>query len=140
MTEADLKKAEEEFYASVKLISGEEVLAQVCYLPDDDKIVMNRPLQVEMARQKKGNVEIAGFALREWVMATFDEMFIVNKTHILTMTELDPTIKTFYEQTLSRIENAKNLTKLGNKLPRKSGYLGSIQDKKRSLEDIFKKS
>ena len=101
---------------------------------------MNRPLQVEMARQKKGNVEIAGFALREWVMATFDEMFIVNKTHILTMTELDPTIKTFYEQTLSRIENAKNLTKLGNKLPRKSGYLGSIQDKKRSLEDIFKKS
>ena len=140
MTEADLKKAEEEFYASVKLISGEEVLAQVCYLPDDDKIVMNRPLQVEMARQKKGNVEIAGFALREWVMATFDEMFIVNKTHILTMTELDPTIKTFYQQTLSRIENAKNLTKLGNKLPRKSGYLGSIQDKKRSLEDIFKKS
>ncbi len=140
MTEADLKKAEEEFYASVKLISGEEVLAQVCYLPDDDKVVMNRPLQVEVARQKKGNVEIAGFALREWVMATFDEMFIVNKTHILTMTELDPTIKTFYEQTLSRIENAKNLTKLGNKLPRKSGYLGSIQDKKRSLEDIFKKS
>ena len=140
MTEADLKKAEEDFYASVKLISGEEVLAQVCYLPDDDKIVMNRPLQVEMARQKKGNVEIAGFALREWVMATFDEMFIINKTHILTMTELDPTIKTFYEQTLSRIENAKNLTKLGNKLPRKSGYLGSIQDKKRSLEDIFKKS
>tara|TARA_B100000287_G_scaffold339663_1_gene325908 strand:+ start:218 stop:640 length:423 start_codon:yes stop_codon:yes gene_type:complete len=140
MTEADLKKAEEDFFASVKLISGEEVLAQVCYLPDEDKVVMNRPLQVEMARQKKGNVEIAGFALREWVMATFDEMFIVNKTHILTMTELDPTIKTFYEQTLSRIENAKNLTKLGNKLPRKSGYLGSIQDKKRSLEDIFKKS
>ncbi len=140
MTEADLKKAEEDFFASVKLISGEEVLAQVCYLPDDDKVVMNRPLQVEVARQKKGNVEIAGFALREWVMATFDEMFIVNKTHILTMTELDPTIKTFYEQTLSRIENAKNLTKLGNKLPRKSGYLGSIQDKKRSLEDIFKKS
>ena len=139
MTEADLKKAEEEFYASVKLISGEEVLAQVCYLPDEDKIVMNRPLQVEIARQRKGNVEIAGFALKEWVMATFDEMFIVNKNHILTMTELDPTIKSFYEQTLGRIENAKNLTKVGNKLPRKSGYLGSIQDKKRSLEDIFKK-
>tara|TARA_B100001996_G_scaffold13024_1_gene10886 strand:+ start:218 stop:640 length:423 start_codon:yes stop_codon:yes gene_type:complete len=140
MTEADLKKAEEEFYASVKLISGEEVLTQVCYLPDEDKIVMNRPLQVEIARQKKGNVEIAGFALKEWVMATFDEMFIVNRNHVLTMTELDPTIKAFYEQTLGRIENAKNLTKNGNKLPRKSGYLGSIQDKKRSLEDIFKKS
>ena len=140
MTEADLKKAEEDFYASVKLISGEEVLAQVCYLPDDDKLVMNRPLQVEIARQKKGNVEIAGFALKEWVMATFDEMFIVNKNHILTMTELDPTIKAFYEQTLGRIENAKNLTKNGNKLPRKSGYLGSIREKKQKLEDIFKKS
>ena len=140
MTEQELKKAEEEFFATVKLISGEEVLAQVCYLPDEDKVILNRPLIVEMARQRKGNVEVAGFSLKEWLSATFDEMFIVNRNHILTMTELDSHILLFYQQTLGRIENGKNLTHGGKKLPRKSGYLGSIQDKKKSLEDIFKKS
>tara|TARA_B100000427_G_scaffold118199_1_gene98443 strand:+ start:1780 stop:2202 length:423 start_codon:yes stop_codon:yes gene_type:complete len=140
MTEEDLKKAEKEFFATVKLISGEEVLAQVCYLPDEDKVILNRPLQVELAKQRKGNVEIAGFSLREWVAATFDEMFIVNRNHILTMSELDKNIELFYHQTLGRIENGKNLTHGAKKLPRKSGYLGSITEKKQKLEDIFKKS
>ena len=65
MTEQELQRAEEEFFATVKLVSGEELIAQVCYLPDEDKVILNRPLQVEIARQKKDNVEIAGFSLRE---------------------------------------------------------------------------
>tara|TARA_B100001250_G_scaffold295545_1_gene257084 strand:+ start:178 stop:600 length:423 start_codon:yes stop_codon:yes gene_type:complete len=140
MTEQELQKAEEEFFATVKLVSGEELIAQVCYLPDEDKVILNRPLQVEIARQKKDNVEVAGFSLREWVSATFEDMFIVNRSHILTMSEVDGNIKVFYEQTLGRIENGKNLTQGGKKLPRKSGYLGSVRDRKAVLENIFKKS
>jgi len=140
MTEQELQRAEEEFFATVKLVSGEELIAQVCYLPDEDKVILNRPLQVEIARQKKDNVEIAGFSLREWVSATFEDMFIVNRSHILTMSEVDGNIKVFYEQTLGRIENGKNLTAGGKKLPRTSGYLGSIRDNKAKLENIFKKS
>ena len=63
-----------------------------------------------------------------------------NRNHILTMSELDKNIELFYHQTLGRIENGKNLTHGAKKLPRKSGYLGSIREKKQKLEDIFKKS
>jgi hypothetical protein len=131
---------EEEFYATLKLVSGEEVVAKVCYLPDEDKIMLDRPLAVENAKQKKGNVEVTGFALKEWISATFDNMFIIKRDHILTMSEISEDIQEFYEKTLSKIENGKNLAGKGDKLPRAAGYLGSIQETKKSLEDIFKRS
>lgn len=80
---------EEEFYATLKLVSGEEVVAKVCYLPDEDKLMLDRPLAVESAKQKKGHMEVTGFALKEWISATFDNMFIIKRDHIITMTEVD---------------------------------------------------
>jgi hypothetical protein len=131
---------EEEFYATLKLISGEEVVAKVCYLPEEDKLILDRPLMVETAKQKKGQLEITGFALKEWISATFDEMFIIKRDHIMTMTELDETIEEFYLKTVKKLEGAKSLAGRGNKLPRRAGYLGSINEMKKSLEDIYKKS
>jgi len=131
---------EEEFYATIKLVSGEEVVAKVCYLPDEDKVMLDRPLAVEIAKQKKGQLEVTGFSLKEWISATFDDMFIIKRDHILTMTELDETIEEFYIKTLKKLESAKTLVGKGSKLPRRSGYLGSIKEVKKSLEDIYKKS
>ena len=131
---------EEEFYATIKLVSGEEVVAKVCYLPEEEKLVLDRPLEVENAKQKKGQVEVTGFALKEWVSATFDNMFIINKQHIITMVEIEGEIVEFYEKTLNRLESGKSLAGRGNKLPRGSGYLGSVKEMKKTLEDIFNKS
>ena len=131
---------EEEFYATIKLVSGEEVVAKVCYLPDEDKVILDRPLAVENAKQKKGQMEVTGFALKEWISATFDEMFIIKRYHILTMTEISDEIQEFYEKTLNRIESGKNLAGKGGKLSRRAGYLGSIKEMKKSLEDIYKRS
>ena len=131
---------EEEFYATLKLVSGEEVVAKVCYLPDEDKIMLDRPLMVENAKQKKGQLEVTGFALKEWINATFDTMFIINKDHVLTMTEIENEIVDFYEKTINRIESGKSLAGKGDKLPRRAGYLGSIKQVKKALEDIYKRS
>ena len=131
---------EEEFYATLKLVSGEEIVSKVCYLPDEDKILLDKPLQVEQAKQKKGHLEVTGFTFKEWVSATFEDMFIIRRDHVLTMIEIDETIQEFYEKTVRRLESGRQLTGKGNKLPRASGYLGSIQETKKSLEDIFNKS
>jgi hypothetical protein len=56
------------------------------------------------------------------------------------MTEIDGQILEFYEKTLQRLENGKSLTGRAGKLPRESGYLGSVNQMKKSLEDIFNKS
>ena len=131
---------EEEFFATIKLVSGEEVVAKVCYLPEEEKLVLDRPLEVENAKQKKGQIEVTGFALKEWISATFDNMFIIDKQHVITMIEIEGEIVEFYEKTLERLDSGKSLAGRGNKLPRGSGYLGSVEKMKKSLEDIFNKS
>jgi hypothetical protein len=131
---------EEEFYATIKLVSGEEVVSKVCYMPEEDKLLLDRPLLVETAKQKKGQLEVTGFTLKEWVSATFDQMFVIRRDHILTMSEIEDTILEFYEKSLNRLESGKGLVNGSNKLPRRSGYLGSIKEMKKSLEDIYKKS
>ena len=130
----------EEFFATVKLITGEEIVSKVVYLEDEDKVMLENPLQVDQAKQRKGALEISGFSFREWVCATFDKMFIINRDHIITISEIEGPIVDFYKETLLRMENGKSLNGKGGKLPRGSGYLGSVTDMKKSLENIFNKS
>ena len=130
----------EEFFATVQLITGEEIVSKVVYLEDEDKVMLENPLQVDSAKQRKGALEISGFSFREWVCATFDKMFIINRDHIITVSEIEGPIVDFYKETLLRMENGKSLNGKGGKLPRGSGYLGSVTDMKKSLENIFKKS
>ena len=131
---------DEEFYATIKLTTGEEIVSKVCYLEDEDKVLLENPLQVLAAKQKKGQLEVSGFSFSEWISASFDNMFIIKRDHIMTMTEIDPMIQDFYEKTLERLENGKSLTGRAGKLTRDSGYLGSVKEMKKSLEDIFNKS
>jgi hypothetical protein len=56
------------------------------------------------------------------------------------MVEIEGEIVDFYEKTLLRMETGKSLAGRGNKLPRDSGYLGSVKEMKKSLEDLFNKS
>ena len=130
----------DEFFATVKLITGEEIVSKVVYLEDEDKVLLENPLQVDSAKQRKGALEISGFSFKEWVCATFDKMFIINRDHIITVSEVEGPIVDFYKETLLRMENGKSLNGKGGKLPRGSGYLGSVTDMKKSLENIFNKS
>ena len=131
---------DEEFYSTIKIVTGEEIVAKVIYLEDEDKVMLEDPLVVEMQRSRKGALEISGFVFHEWLSATFEDMYVLNREHIVTMSEIDPSIRDFYEKTLDRMKNTKQLANTADKLPRKSGYVGSVSKFKKSLEDIFKKS
>ena len=131
---------EQEFLATLKLVSGEEVISMVLYLEDEDKVLLSNPFLVEQSKQRQGQLEIVGFAFKEWVMASFDDMYIISRDHIITITETKGPIEEFYKKNLEKIESSKQLLHKPNKLPRKSGYLGSIADTKNTLENIYKKS
>ena len=131
---------DQEFLATIKLVSGEEVISMVLYLEDEDKVLLSNPFSVEQSRQKQGQLEITGFAFKEWVMASFDDMYIISRDHIITITEVKGPIAEFYQKNLEKIQSSKQLLHKPNKLPRKSGYLGSINDTKNTLENIYKKS
>ena len=135
---------EEDFIATIKLTTGEELISKVSYMPEDDSLVLENPMQVLAIDQQKKNIRIAGFALTEWIHSTFDHMFVLPKQHVLTMTEIeDEKIQNFYTVTV-----AKHMVELTTfkesqqsmEFTRDMGKLGSVQNTKKLLEDLYKRS
>ena len=138
---------EEEFYATIKLTSGEEIVAKVSYDPNDDVIILLDPRLIEKVEQKKGNHIIEGIVFDDWINATYENMFIIPRSQIITMIELDERIASFYEDHLNdKSKYKKRKTeepKLNNKRQNPKnheGYLGSIKEAKKLLEEIYNKS
>jgi len=135
---------EPDFIATIKLTTGEELISKVSYMPDDDSLVLENPMQVVSIDQQKKNIRIAGFALTEWIHSTFDHMFVLPKQHVLTMTEIeDEKIQNFYNITVAKhvVElNTFKESQQSSEFTRDMGKLGSVQNTKKSLEDLYKRS
>lgn len=135
---------EEDFIATIKLTTGEELISKVSYMPDDDSLVLDHPMEVSKVDDTRKNIRVAGFALSEWIHSTFDHMFILPRKHVLTMTEVeDPNIKNFYtvsaqrqEIELTQFKEAAN----PHQFTRDMGNLGSVNKTKQALEDLYKRS
>jgi hypothetical protein len=137
---------EEEFYAAIKLTSGEEIVAKVSYDSEDDVIILLEPRLVEKVQQRKGNQIIEGIVFDDWINATLENMFIIPRSQIITMIELDKRIAGFYEdhlenKSLYKKNNIKEkLNSKRQKTKDHEGYLGSIKESKKLLEEIYNKS
>ena len=135
---------EPDFLATIKLITGEEIIAKVSYMPDDDSLVLENPMEVNsIAHQGKG-VKINGFSLTEWIKSTFEQMFVLPKKHVVTMTEVeDKRLHMFYNECVSQhitqISSFKD-TFEPRKFTREMGSLGSAKDTRTKLEDLYKRS
>ena len=113
-------------------------------MPDDDSLVLENPMIVTPINQAKDNIRVNGFALTEWIHSTFDQMFVLPKSHVLTMTEVeDVNIQNFYTQSVER--HAFELTQFKesqspHQFTRNMGHLGSVNKTKQALEDLYKRS
>ena len=135
---------EDEFIATIKLTTGEEIIAKVSYMADEDSLVLENPMNVVPIDQAKANMRINGFALNEGIHSTFDHIFILPKEHVLTMTEVeDERLQNFYgncvHQHMDAVATFRE-TFEPKKFTREMGSLGSIRDTKKTLEDLYKKS
>lgn len=130
---------EEEFYSSIKLRSGEEILAKVSYLKEEDSLLIEKPLLVETHIQKKNGRKVDGFILKEWMKATYEDMFIIRMEQVITMTELDEKIKNFYLGNLDE-DNFNGDTNIKPSKLKNNGYIGSVEEVKKNLESLFKRS
>ena len=54
---------EEEFYSTIKLTTGEEIVAKVCYLKDEDQLLVENPKKVEAVKSRKNGELVQGFVL-----------------------------------------------------------------------------
>jgi hypothetical protein len=130
---------EDDFFATIKFKSGEEIFCKVASSEEEDKLMLLIADPVIIA-EIKGRTGVVGYKVEPWLKTTKDDIFLVNIEDVLTMSESsDREMITMHQQYV------KHNDKHGDgsskyKLNRKMGYLSTINDAKESLEKIYKEN
>lgn len=129
---------EEDFYATLKLKTGEEVFAKVAASEEEDRtlLIVTNPIIVAEIKGKTGSV--LGYKIEPWLKTTTEDMFIINIDDVLTMTESSDIEMISMYQTYCRDSDKTRNNQA--KLSRKMGYLANVNDAKEILEKLFKNS
>jgi len=128
---------EDDFYATIKLKTGEEIFAKVAASEEEDRtmLIVSNPIIVNEIKGRKG---VVGYSLEPWLKTTTDDMFILNLEDVLTISESSDIemimmYQTFVREPLNKGTNKKNITKT-------MGYVSNINDAKEILEKLYKSS
>ena len=130
----------EEFVAVIKLVSGEEILASVCVDETGEEPIIIAHTPVTMKMINNGMY----IKIKPWMDLADDDMFVFRTDKIITMTEIkDDKIIKIYQRYVEEENEEDDITKLlpsgGEvKVDQKMGYVSSVEDARKSLEDIFK--
>tara|TARA_R100000231_G_C5207190_1_gene129356 strand:- start:122 stop:514 length:393 start_codon:yes stop_codon:yes gene_type:complete len=126
---------EDDFYATVKLKTGEELFAKVAASDEDNRtfLLISNPVIVN---EIKGKLGVVGYKVEPWLKTTSDDMFVVNLDDVLTMTEsVDIEMIMMYQD---YVRQSEDTTPNQQKIDRKMGYIANVNDTKELLEKIFK--
>ena len=128
---------EDDFYATIKLKSGEEVFAKVAASEEEDRtmLIIHSPVTVSEIKNKGG---LIGYKVEPWLKTTRDDMFIINMDSVITLSESsDMEMIVMYQHYLRDSQRDYHNQ---HRLNRRMGYISNVNDAKENLEKIFKKS
>ena len=126
---------EEDFYATIKLVSGEEVFSKVCPCEEEDRIllILDNPIMIEMIHIRQ--LGITSMKVNPWIRYSDDSMFIIDMENVLTMSEVK-------NLELIKIHNkfVKEKYKKTNKTTpsQNMGYVSSVAEARVLLEKLYK--
>ena len=130
----------DEFLASIKLISGEEILAEVCIDESNDEpiIIAQSPVVMKMINGGQGSY----VKVKPWMELSTDEMFIIKPDKIITMTEIkDPKVITIYEKYCTEeIDDTLDFNRIQGKVQvnKQMGYVSSVEEARELFESLYK--
>ena len=126
---------EDDFYATIKFKSGEEIFAKVAASEEINRTILlvSNPIVVNEVQGKKG---MLGYRIEPWLKTTKEDMFMIDLTDVLTMSESsDVEMISMYQRWLRDTSKIKNDEP---KLSRKMGYISNVNDAKDILEKLYK--
>lgn len=126
---------EEDFYAVVKLISGEEIFSIVCPSEEEGKtfLILNNPVTIEVVMMKQ--IGMQGYKIDPWLKFADDDTFILTMDKVLTISEVrDEEILEMYHKYLKQQKNKNSK----NPLTPEMGYLSSVSEARKRLEKLYR--
>ena len=126
---------EDDFFATLKLKSGEEIFARVAATEEEDRtlLLVSNPVVVNEIKSRMG---VVGYKVEPWLKTTTEDMFILNISDVLTMSESSDIEMIMMYQDYVRSSN--NDEDNNTQLNRRMGRIGNVRDAKEVLEKIFK--
>ena len=130
---------EEEFYASVKLVSGEEIFGEV--MPSEENgrtvLIISDPVEIETVSMD-GRHE--GLCMMPWLRSMPSEgIIIIPMDKVITVVEAreDSEVVAYYQRFIMTNLAGGSSEKI--KVTKKMGYVISVEKARESLEKLFDK-
>lgn len=131
----------DEFYCILKLVSGEEVfsLVSIDSTNEESIVVMQNPVVLKYVSKANGSI----LKIEPWIRFASDDFFVMNTEKIITMTEVkDEYMIRFYNEYLEESGGKKGKFPTPSpsepvKVSEKMGYISSVDDARKLLEDIY---
>ena len=135
-----------EFYASIKLVSGEELFSVVSVEEGTDNplIMLQSPVTMKMVSTPEGSI----VKVKTWMNIPGNDPIVIRWDKVITVTEIkDPSIITIYNNYLE--DERYDINQIGevnkthrndvkSKLTNKMGYISTVDDARKYLEGVYK--
>ena len=126
---------EEDFYAVIKLISGEEIFSIVCPSEEDERtmLILNNPVTIEVVVMKQ--IGMQGYKIDPWLRFADDDTFLLDMSKVLTISEVrdEETIEMYH-----KFLRQKDKSDSKNPLTPEMGYISSVSEARKRLEKLYK--
>ena len=123
----------EEFYCALKLISGEEIFSLVAIDESDEDpiVVLQNPVIMKISYTEVGSI----VKIKPWMEIPDDDFYMIKLDKIITMTEItDQSTIGIYDKYLNNESNSNGKVKITDKM----GYISSVEDARKKLEELYK--
>ena len=125
----------DEFYASLKLVSGEEILALVVVdnTGKPENIVISNPVVCQEIRSSGTNIPM-GYKFEPWMKLTDDDTYVLPLEKVITLSQITSN---------EIVDTYKDVVEYGFKstnpdLTKDMGYISSVSKARDILEKLYK--
>ena len=133
----------ESFYATLKIITGEEILAEVMGLDENgtEFFIVNNPIVISESfhiDHEKG-VAVGGLMPKKWLLYSNEDTTIIYKQHVVCISEMDKFGISFYRKALIAAKISSPIKKKVE-TEKNTGYLGKIESFRKAIQNTFDSS
>ena len=126
----------DEFLATIKLVSGEEILSKVVvdYSSKEEKVIIDNPVICQEVRSMGANVPM-GYKFEPWIKMSDEDTFILHMNNIITISEIkDKMVLGTYNDVIK-----KGFSRSPNpEITRDMGYVNTVNRSRAIIEKLYK--
>jgi len=135
-SKSNSKEPYDEFIATIKLVTGEEILTKVIVNSesDDNQIILDNPLICHEVRSNGASVPM-GYKFEPWMKMSDEDTFILHMNNIITISEIkDKMVLGTYNDVIK-----KGFSRSPNpEITRDMGYVNTVNRSRAIIEKLYK--